>query len=69
MSKECLWYNGISGNYEVLKFKPSDFKQRGSLLMKAKDILYKRYLFTEEEWNKAKETLYLLDVDNLEKVV
>lgn len=70
MTKECLWYNGETGNYELLDFDPNG-------LTKEEIIKEVTKIFEEifPEWNNPKfnkekvfETLYLLDIDNLEKI-
>ena len=68
MNKECLWYNGEVSCYELLDFDPNGLT-KDEIINKAWEILVRKYGFNDmEERDKAMETLYLLDVDNLEKV-
>lgn len=67
MDKECLWYNGETGMYELLEFEPEGMDNE-EVSIKAFEILKEMYGFTEEEREKVLETLYLIDVDNLKKV-
>lgn len=66
MTKECLWYNGEVGVYELLDFNPDKLTKQ-QIIHKAKSILFKEYGFTE--WDKVLHTLYLIDVKDLKKVI
>lgn len=68
LAKECLWYNGEVGVYELLDFNP-DGLTKAQIIRKAKEILNKEYAFDDVGMRKAMETLYLIDIDNLEHVV
>lgn len=65
--KECVWYNGTTGCYEILDFDPNKMTTQ-EILDRARAYLAKRYTFDNRDWEKAKETLYLLNVDGLKKV-
>lgn len=65
MSKECVWYNGEMGFYEVLDFDPNGLTKE-EIIEKAKINLTKRY--GDIDLDKVMETVYLIDIDNLEKV-
>lgn len=67
MEKECIWYNGTSGNYEVLDFDPDNLSKK-KIVAKARKILKKKYTFSDEDLNEALKTLYLLNIENLEKL-
>lgn len=67
MAKECLWYNGETSHYELLEFEPDELTD-DEIIEKAKAELTKKYTMNEEDFKKAKETLYVIDVDNLRKV-
>lgn len=67
MTKECLWYNGEMGQYELLDFDPNGLT-RQQIIKKAKEELKKRYGFTREDLNRAIESLYLLDINSLDKL-
>lgn len=68
MTKEVLWYNGDVGCYELLDFDPNGMSNE-EVAEKAWEMLEERYNFEDEEKSKVMETLYLLDVNNLERVV
>lgn len=63
MVKECLWYNGEHGVYELLDFDPNGLTKE-QIISKVKKEFDNKGLFGEEV-DKAMETVYLLDVDNL----
>ncbi len=70
MTKECIWYNGETGAYELLDFDPNGLSKE-EIIKEAE----KNFEKTFPEWdnpgfNKEKifETLYLIDVDNLESL-
>ena len=65
--KECLWYNGQWGYYELLDFDPNELTKE-EIINKAWEILKKKYTFEEENKRKVLETLYLLDINNLESI-
>ena len=67
MAKECLWYNGESGCYELMDFDP-DGLSKEELNLKIKEWFFCKSLLDAEEIKKARETVYLLDVKHLEKV-
>lgn len=64
MTQECLWYNGM-GEYELLEFDPNELKSEKDIFEKAKKILIEKYSFNERDLEKAIETLYLIDINNL----
>ena len=61
MAKECLWYNGESGHYDLLDFDPNGLSKKEVAAMAWK-LLQKAYTFEKEDKRKVLETLYLLDV-------
>jgi len=67
MTKECVWYNGETSSYELLDFDPNGLTKE-EIVKKAKEILYEKYGFNKDDLNKVSETLYLIDVDNLENL-
>ena len=67
MTKECLWYNGELSCYELLDFDPNGLSKE-ELIEEAKSKLIMKG-FDYKDLDKALETLYLLDVDNLERVI
>ena len=67
MAKECLWYNGEFGEYELLDFDP-DGLTKAQIIEKATKILKQKYMFEDGDMPKILRTLYLIDVDNLENV-
>lgn len=68
MTKECLWYNGELGYYELLDFDPNGLTKK-EVISKATKSLKQRYMFEDKDMPKVLETLYLMDIDDLEKVV
>jgi len=68
MAKECLWYNGELGNYELLDFDPNGLSNK-EVADKAWIFLKDKYLFEREDKRKVLETLYLIEVSNLERVI
>ena len=66
--QECLWYNGEFGHYELLDFDPDGYTLK-EVEHIAKGILFDKYGFNEEEMQKALQTLYLIDIENLVDVV
>ncbi len=68
MTKECVWYNGETGCYELLNFDPNGLS-KAEALEKAKECL-EEIFHDWESMNQEKvlETLYLIDVDNLENL-
>jgi len=68
MTKECLWYNGEMGSYELLELDVVGM-HREEIAVKAWNLLKKKYLFDEEDKSKVMQTLYLIDIDALERVV
>jgi len=67
MTKECLWYDGETSSYLLLDFEPDDLTNK-EIRDKAFEILKSDYSFADDEKDKALETLYLLDVDDLKRV-
>jgi hypothetical protein len=67
MAKECLWYNGEMGQYELLDFDPNGLTKQ-QIIEKAKQELRKKYSFTDDDIHRAMESLYLLDIDSLDKL-
>jgi len=65
--KECLWYNGEIGCYELLDFNPNELTEE-QIKEKAEELLREKYSFTEQEMEKVRETIYLIDINNLEKI-
>ncbi len=68
MVKECLYYNGELGCYDLLDFDPNELTKE-QVADKAWDMLKEGYNFEEEDKEKVMETLYLLDVEHLERVI
>lgn len=68
MKMECLWYNGEVGSYELLEFNPKGLTKE-QIISKATELLKKKYGFDETEMQKALETLYLIETDDLKKVI
>lgn len=66
MQKECVWYNG-DGQYELLDFDPNGLTKE-QVMEKAKEELRKLFCINNEDFEKAKETLYLINVESLQKV-
>lgn len=67
MTKECLWYNGETSSYELLDFNPNGLTKE-QIIECAKELLLERYSFSSEELNKLLDTLYLIDINNLESL-
>lgn len=67
MTKECVWYNGELSSYELLDFDPNGLSNK-EILEKATEILKEKYWLNQEDLNEAQRTLYLIDVDNLERL-
>lgn len=68
MTKECLWYNGEVGCYELMEFDPNGLKKK-EVIDKAAKILKRQYGFDNEAMQKALETLYLINIKHLIKVI
>lgn len=66
MAKECLWYNGETSAYELLDFDPNGLTKE-QIIEKAKKEFDSMGIFGEAV-DKALETLYLIDVSNLESL-
>lgn len=67
VNNECLWYNGEEGCYELLDFDPNGLSN-SLVFSKAKQTLKDKYGFDGEDLEKASETIYLIDIDNLIKL-
>jgi len=65
--KECLWYDGTEGVYELLDFDPNGLSNE-QVKEKALKCLKDKYGFAEWEMEKVSETLYLIDINNLENL-
>ena len=65
--KECLWYNGETSCYELMDFDPNGLGKQ-EIAAKARAWLAARYGFNQEELGLVMDTIYLLDVETLEKV-
>lgn len=65
---ECLWYNGEFGVYELLDFNPKGLTKK-QIIEKSAELLKKKYGFVGREMDKALETLYLIKVNDLKKVI
>ena len=69
MSKECLFYNGEFGNYELLDFDPNGLTNK-QIKEKARQELIKKYCVGEdEEIGNLMENVYLINIDDLERVI
>ena len=66
--KECLWYNGETGCYELLDFNQNELETKEGIRASAEAELRRKYGFDDEEIEKVMETVYLLDIDCLESV-
>ena len=66
MAKECLWYNGETGCYELMDFNPDDMTKE-ELSERIEGWLRRRYMLNPEEIKKAKETVYLVDPEHLKE--
>ena len=64
---ECLFSNGVFGHYEVLEFNPKGLSKE-QLLEQVKKCLDDKGIFGEDV-DKALETIYLLEVKHLKKVI
>lgn len=64
---ECLFYNGETGCYELLDFDPRGLT-KNLLVEKAKKCLENKGI-CREDIGKALETVYLLEVKHLKKIV
>ncbi len=67
MTKECLWYNGISSAYELLDFDPNGLTNY-EIIQKVKEVFISNNCYDEETFDKVLETVYLIDIDNLEGI-
>jgi len=67
MTKECVWYNGEVSNYKLLSFDPNRLTNK-EIKDKAWEILNAKYQFGDYSKDSVLENLYLIDIDNLEKV-
>ena len=67
MAKECLWYNGEIGCYELLDFDPNGLTKR-QLQKKALHFLKKKYHFNKRDLEIAAKTIYLVDIDDLKDI-
>lgn len=66
MTHECLWYNNESASYNLLDFDPNGLTKE-QIIEKAKKEFEEKG-FEGREIDKAMETVYLIDIDNLKKV-
>ena len=64
---ECLFYNGEIGHYEVLEFDPKGLSKE-QILEQVLKCLDDKGIF-KEGIDKALETVYLLEVKHLKKVI
>ena len=67
MAKECLWYDGVQGCYHLLDFDPNGLSNQ-QVIVNAVKQLEDCFGLYGEDLEKAMETVYLIDVDSLEKV-
>lgn len=67
MTKECLFYNGELGCYELLDFDPNQLTNKELIKRVKKELTNKG--FSKEDMIKAFETVYLIDIDSLENVI
>ena len=67
MAKECIWYNGETACYELLDFDPNGLPKK-EIRKKAWAILENKYSLLEEDEEMIFETLYLININNLEKI-
>ena len=67
MPKECLWYDGVQGCYHLLDFDPNGLRD-WQIIKGVKKQLEDCFGLYGQDLEKAMETVYLIDVDNLEKV-
>lgn len=68
MTKECIWYNGETASYELLDFDPNDCKDEQEIKTQAIKVLREKWQFSDEDLEKAKKTIYLIDIDNLDNL-
>ena len=67
MSKECLWYDGVRGCYHLLDFDPNGLRD-WQIIKNVTKQLEDCFGLYGEDLEKAMETVYLMDVESLEKV-
>ena len=67
MVKECLGYNGETGCYELMDFDPNGLSKQ-EIAAKARAWLAAQYGFNRDELSPVMDTVYLMDVETLEKV-
>ena len=67
VTKECLWYDGVQGCYYLLNFDPNGLVD-WQIIENAKKQLEDCFGLYGKDLEKAMETVYLIDVDSLEKV-
>jgi len=64
---ECIWYNGETACYELLDFDPSGLS-KDEIRNKAIEKLQDKYRFDVRGIEKATETIYLINSDDLKRV-
>ena len=67
MPKECLWYDGFRGCYHLLDFDPNGLSDR-QIIEDAEKQLEDCFGLYGADLEKAMQTVYLIDVDSLERV-
>jgi hypothetical protein len=67
MTQECLWYDGVEGCYHLLEFDPNGLKI-WQVVENAKKQLENCFGLHGQDLEKAMETVYLIDIDNLKRV-
>lgn len=67
MAKECLWYNGEEGVYHLLDFDPNGLTKE-QIKQKVIEILNHKG-FDIEDCGRELETVYLVDIDDLKKII
>ena len=67
-NSECPWYNGTFEQYELMGFDPNGLTKE-DVINRAKIELNRKYSFGEEELDRAMKTVYLVNVDDLKKVI
>lgn len=67
VTKECLWYDGVQVCYYLLNFDPNGLVD-WQIIENAKKQLEDCFGLYGKDLEKAMETVYLIDVDSLEKV-
>ena len=67
MTQECLWYDGVEGCYHLLEFDPNGLRI-GQVVVNAKKQLESCFGLSGVDLERAMETVYLSDVDNLKRV-